>query len=53
MATAQDWEKPIRRMELLMRLKSFPVAFKMLEKKEDLVASPSCEGRKARLRCVR
>jgi dephospho-CoA kinase len=31
-----DWEKLIRRMELLMRLKSFPVAFKMLEKKEDL-----------------
>jgi len=31
-----DWEKLVRRMELLMRLKSFPVAFKMLEKKEDL-----------------
>jgi len=40
MATAQDWEKPIRRMELLMRLKSFPVAFKMLEKKEDLSQVP-------------
>ena len=32
----RNWEKIIRRMELLMRLKSFPVAFKMLEKKEDL-----------------
>ena len=40
MATAQDWEKPIRRMELLMRLKSFPVAFKMLENKEDLSQIP-------------
>ena len=40
MATAQDWEKPIRRMELLLRLKSFPVAFKMLEKKEDLSKVP-------------
>ncbi|MBL0732677.1 MAG: dephospho-CoA kinase [Desulfosarcina sp.] len=35
-----DWEKLIRRMELLMRLKSFPVAFKMLKKKEDLEKIP-------------
>ena len=35
-----DWEKLIRRMELLMRLKSFPVAFKMLEKKEELAGVP-------------
>ena len=35
-----DWEKLIRRMELLMRLKSFPVGFKMLEKKEDLDTIP-------------
>mgnify|MGYP001548157327 FL=1 len=35
-----DWEKLIRRMELLMRLKSFPVAFKMLEKKQDLDTIP-------------
>ena len=35
-----DWEKVVRRMELLMRLKSFPVAFKMLEKKEDLNRIP-------------
>jgi dephospho-CoA kinase len=32
----RDWEKIIRRMELLMRLKSFPVGLKMLEKKEAL-----------------
>ena len=31
-----DWEKLVRRMEQLLRLKSFPVAFKMLDKKEDL-----------------
>jgi len=35
-----DWEKLIRRMELLMRLKSFPVAFKMLEKKEGIDKIP-------------
>ena len=35
-----DWEKLIRRMELLMRLKSFPVAFKMLEKKGELDRIP-------------
>jgi len=35
-----DWEKLIRRMELLLRLKSFPVAFKMLEKKEELETIP-------------
>ena len=35
-----DWEKLVRRMELLMRLKSFPVAFKMLEKKEELDQIP-------------
>ncbi|MGB6067026.1 MAG: dephospho-CoA kinase [Desulfomonilaceae bacterium] len=35
-----SWEKLIRRMELLMRLKSFPVAFKMLEKKETLDQIP-------------
>ena len=36
----QDWEKIIRRFERLLRLKSFPVAFKMLEKKETLEAIP-------------
>lgn len=40
MKTKIDWEKPIRRMEQLMRLKSFPVAFKMLEKKEMLDEVP-------------
>ena len=36
METSMNWEKLVRRMEVLMRLKSFPVAFKMLEKKEML-----------------
>jgi dephospho-CoA kinase len=36
MEKRMDWEKLIRRLELLMRLTSFPVAFKMLEKKEEL-----------------
>jgi len=40
MNTSRDWEKPIRRLELLMRLKSFPVAFKMLENKEDISKVP-------------
>ncbi len=40
MKLKHDWEKLIRRMELLMRLKSFPVAFKMLEKKEQLDQIP-------------
>lgn len=31
MNTSRDWEKLIRRMELLMRLRSFPVAFKLFE----------------------
>lgn len=35
-----NWEKVIRRMELLLRLKSFPVALKMLEKKESLNQIP-------------
>ncbi|MGD9032243.1 MAG: dephospho-CoA kinase [Desulfobacteraceae bacterium] len=40
MEAKRDWKKLIRRMELLMRLKSFPVAFKMLEKKEQLDQIP-------------
>ncbi|NWF56237.1 MAG: dephospho-CoA kinase [Syntrophaceae bacterium] len=36
MATDQGWEKLVRRMELLLRLKSFPVAFKLFENKERL-----------------
>ncbi|MCP4668533.1 MAG: dephospho-CoA kinase [Deltaproteobacteria bacterium] len=35
-----DWEKIIRRMERLIRLKSFPVAFKLLEKKEEMENIP-------------
>lgn len=35
-----DWEKLTRRLELLMRLKSFPVAFKMIEKREGLAEIP-------------
>ncbi len=31
MNTTRDWEKPIRRLEQLMRLKSFPVGFKLFE----------------------
>lgn len=40
MNTSRDWEKPIRRLELLLRLKSFPVAFKLLENKEDMGKIP-------------
>lgn len=40
MNTSRDWEKPIRRLELLMRLKSFPVAFKLLEDKQELSKIP-------------
>lgn len=40
MYVTRDWEKIIRRMELLMRLKSFPVAFKMLESKAELEKIP-------------
>jgi len=40
MNTTHDWEKPIRRMELLMRLKSFPVAFKLLEDKKAISEIP-------------
>ena len=35
-----DWQKIIGRMERLMRLTSFPVGFKMLEKREDLEKIP-------------
>ncbi len=34
------WEKLVRRMEILLRLRSFPVAMKMLEKKEQLKDVP-------------
>jgi dephospho-CoA kinase len=40
MNTRRDWGKPVRTLERLMRLKSFPVAFKLLEKKEALSGIP-------------
>jgi len=40
MNTSRDWEKPIRRLELLMRLKSFPVAFKLFEDKKEIDKIP-------------
>ena len=40
MEAKRDWAKIVRRMEQLMRLKSFPVAFKMLENREDLSKIP-------------
>jgi dephospho-CoA kinase len=40
MKTQKDWERIVRRTEQLLRLKSFPVAFKMLERKEDLGSIP-------------
>jgi len=40
MKVSRDWEKPVRRMERLLRLKSFPVAFKMLEDKKLLAEIP-------------
>ncbi len=40
MDMGRDWEKIVRRMELLLRLKSFPVAFKLLEAKEELDRIP-------------
>ena len=51
MNEARDWEKIVRRMEQLLRLKSFPVAFKMLENKEILSTIPFIRrlGRKVTL----
>lgn len=40
MRTEVNWEPVIHRIERLLRLKSFPVAFKMLEKKERLEQIP-------------
>jgi dephospho-CoA kinase len=40
MNTRHDWEKDIRRMEQLLRLKSFPVAFKLLEDPGELDGIP-------------
>jgi len=38
--TSRDWEKPVRRLELLMRLKNFPVAFKLFEDKQAIDTIP-------------
>ena len=40
MNTTRDWEIPVRRLERLMRLRSFPVAFKLFEDKTSLSAIP-------------
>jgi dephospho-CoA kinase len=40
MKGSTDWERIVRRMEQLLRLKSFPVAFRMLEDKTELDAIP-------------
>ncbi|MCF8061374.1 MAG: dephospho-CoA kinase, partial [Deltaproteobacteria bacterium] len=40
MENRTDWEPIIRKMERLLRLRSFPVAFKMLESKRDLEDVP-------------
>jgi dephospho-CoA kinase len=40
MTPTRNWEKPIRRLEQLMRLKSFPIGLKLLEDKADLDRIP-------------
>ena len=40
MPASRDWEQPIRRVERLLRLKTFPIAFKLLENKADLAGVP-------------
>jgi dephospho-CoA kinase len=40
MEKTAKWEPIIRKMERLLRLRSFPIAFKMLEKKEELEKIP-------------
>ncbi|MFH1157053.1 MAG: dephospho-CoA kinase [Pseudomonadota bacterium] len=40
METKYDWDAIIKRMERLLRLKSFPIAFRMLEKRQDLETIP-------------
>jgi dephospho-CoA kinase len=40
MTLPRDWEKIVHRIEQLLRLKSFPVAFKMLEDRADLGSIP-------------
>jgi len=40
MTATRDWEQPVRRLERLLRLKSFPVAFRLLEDKTRLAQIP-------------
>ncbi|MFH1137378.1 MAG: dephospho-CoA kinase [Pseudomonadota bacterium] len=40
MSNTPNWEKTVRRIETLTRIKSFPVALKLLEKKEELDRIP-------------
>ena len=40
MNTIRDWKKPVQRLERLMRLKTSPVAFKLLEDKKSLSEIP-------------
>ncbi|TFG90747.1 MAG: dephospho-CoA kinase, partial [Syntrophobacterales bacterium] len=40
MPASRDWEQPIRKLERLLRLKTFPIAFKLLENKADLAGVP-------------
>ena len=49
MEPEKDWERIVRRMERLLRLKPFPVAFKMLESKEDLRRIPFLRRTKHKL----
>jgi dephospho-CoA kinase len=49
MGDRKNWEKIVRRMEQLLRLKSFPVAFKMLEGKEELNTIPFMRRPKHRI----
>lgn len=40
METESDWKKTVRRLEQLLRLKSFPIAFKMAENRALLETTP-------------
>ncbi len=40
MRTSQDWERPIRRLEQLLRLRTFPIALKLLEDPTELDRIP-------------
>jgi dephospho-CoA kinase len=40
MQTSRDWEKPIRRLEQLMRLRTFPIGLKLLEDSSELDRIP-------------